>query len=618
MVTHLVDKDISAILLIALAVTFIFAVHSYMNPQTLTMQLRASQPQWKEYWLTLAYRAWNYFKPGVGVDPNTGLHKAGLYWPYFTEWDLGVYISAILDAVELGVLPREGEWGADFRIEKIISFLLNRPLGPNGVPYLWYESSTGRPYGDALTNVYDSGKLLAALYRLKNTRQDLASTIDYIVLNRTNYRHIASSSTYWPYKSNNLYLYYAALGYSSFGFSNELINETLKIPSNILSKPRIETYGVQVPNAPLIAEPLLHIIFEFPPSDEILEIFNIVYRAHEARFNSTGKYTAFSEGNTDLSNPSYVYEYVALDSETWVLMSPRIGRVNITPIVYYKIAVAFKAVYNTSYANSLADYIERFYKDYSFGIMDGVDEEGRVVATIIDKTNGLVLAAARYALKSYTQTHVDLGRYPQQFLHQGTINNTLVVIGESKPRFCLDASHTIDVLGGILIASRISLEASAGNIKVAMDGWLVSVGENGLNLLDTASNMIVVGSPGVNLVAYYYNYTYGSRNLLPVIFVRGAGPLDNYLYILRTGESYKMEFDREQLRADYGIIMILRDEYGRYVLLAYGIGAEATRAASEILRDYDKYPLRGNAIIFKYYDSDGDGKLDSILFVKNL
>jgi len=38
------------------------------------------------YWLRLANNAWNYYQPGVSVDSNTGLHSAGLGWPYFTDW----------------------------------------------------------------------------------------------------------------------------------------------------------------------------------------------------------------------------------------------------------------------------------------------------------------------------------------------------------------------------------------------------------------------------------------------------------------------------------------------------------------------------------------------------
>jgi hypothetical protein len=56
------------------------------------------------YWLHLAKNAWNYFQPGAGVDPTTGLHESGIDYPYFTDWDLGVYIETVIDANKLGIL----------------------------------------------------------------------------------------------------------------------------------------------------------------------------------------------------------------------------------------------------------------------------------------------------------------------------------------------------------------------------------------------------------------------------------------------------------------------------------------------------------------------------------
>ena len=82
----------------------------------------------RSYWLRLANNAWKYFQPGVGVDSTTGLHSAGLGYPYFTDWDLGVYIQAIIDANQLGILSSSGIWGADSRISLIMNFLQTRQL----------------------------------------------------------------------------------------------------------------------------------------------------------------------------------------------------------------------------------------------------------------------------------------------------------------------------------------------------------------------------------------------------------------------------------------------------------------------------------------------------------
>jgi hypothetical protein len=45
--------------------------------------------------------------------------------------------------------------------------------------------------------------------------------------------------------------------------------------------------------------------------------------------------------------------------------------------------------------------------------------------------------------------------------------------------------------------------------------------------------------------------------------------------------------------------MVFKDQFGRYVALVYGLGSEGTSAASEVLRDYDKWRLSGSAVILK-------------------
>src|SRR3990170_4287198 len=112
----------------------------------------------RAYWLELAQDAWEYYQPGKGVNAQTGLHSAGLGWPYFTEWDLGTYVQAIVDARELGMLQQDGQWGFDYRVEKVLSFLKMRKLTSDGVPYLSYDSRTGEPDGVTPSFCIDEGK----------------------------------------------------------------------------------------------------------------------------------------------------------------------------------------------------------------------------------------------------------------------------------------------------------------------------------------------------------------------------------------------------------------------------------------------------------------------------
>ncbi len=68
-----------------------------------------------------------------------------------------------------------------------------------------------------------------------------------------------------------------------------------------------------------------------------------VYLAHEAYFNATGVYRAFSEG-ASLSD-HWTYEWVVLpDNRTWVILDETNQPFDISPIIYTKVAMGFLAI----------------------------------------------------------------------------------------------------------------------------------------------------------------------------------------------------------------------------------------------------------------------------------
>lgn len=207
------------------------------------------------YWNQMAATAWHYFQPGIGVDARTGLHGAGTEWPYFTEWDLGTYIQAMVNARYLGILERDGPWGFDARVGMIITFLETRKLANNGVPYEIYDSRTGEPSNLVPTFSIDEGKLIMALYNLKIIRPDLTQAIDNVVKVRQNTTAIVPDPKSWL-NSTDVYSYYVALAFKAFGFQG-WDNVPSSIINTIASQPRVSTYGVELPKAHVICEPLL-------------------------------------------------------------------------------------------------------------------------------------------------------------------------------------------------------------------------------------------------------------------------------------------------------------------------------------------------------------------------
>ena len=380
---------------IAVVIALLFASQAFVN-----LDMRQAYPDdATAYWLGLAENAWNYFQPGKGVDAATGLHQASLDWPYFTDWDLGLYIQTIIDAENVGILGPEGAWGANARLEKTLAFLETRELTADGMPFWWYESRTGHRSGEGSPDVTDTGKLLVALQNLKLHRSNLEERINHIVYERTNYTSMWNVIINEMPRSASVYAYYITSGFAGF-WPDRFSSVADAILNNMVSVPKVETYGITLPKTDLLCEPLLYSFFELKPDGRLSDLAQQVYLAHEARYNATGKYTAFSEGNTALNESPFAYEWVMLsDGRTWVIKDQKKSDSDMTPIIYYKVAISFLAIHNTKFSRDMVGHLDSNMLQSIIGYAEGVDEDGRLVSAVVDKTNGLIISAARYAIE---------------------------------------------------------------------------------------------------------------------------------------------------------------------------------------------------------------------------
>lgn len=340
-------------------------------------------------WMHMAAKAWSYFAPGVGVDEKTGISRASNNWPRVTDWDVGNYIVALVDARELGLIGDSGPWGFRDRVNRILSFLEERELAQGGVPYSWYESSTGRPWRKYRTNFWDSGMLLAALHYLEGRSPEYAARVHSIV-SRVNYKSLLISHPSGPYG------YLCSWGFRSFGIGKYDPEIMLKDMISCEGCPRI--YGVQVPRV-LIGDPVALSVIVLGPTRNRIELMDIYTRAMEARYNNTGLLSAWSEGNTGLEDPSYIYEYASLNGMSWVITAPGRGMVGSIPVEFVKTAAAMHAITPSWYTRLLLEELTSKTAS-SHGFYEGVADDGRVVDVLIDKTNAMIVASARYALSN--------------------------------------------------------------------------------------------------------------------------------------------------------------------------------------------------------------------------
>ena len=267
--------------------------------------IESGQPVNSAVWLGVAANAWAYFQPGVGVDANTGLpYAGGTYFKALTDWDLGVYIQAVIDAQEIGLISTNGTWGSYARLDKALTYLENRPLNDTThYPFWFYDATTGKDYhslSDTATDtvdVVDTGRLFVALNNLKAYNPNWTQRIDNFVYNiygnRSDYAALVPSLE-GEVGSNSIYGYYFDSGYASF-WPQQLGNVPASIINNISKSPTMTTYGnVSLPKVPLACEPLLCSIFELNNTNsELMTFANQVYLAHEAYYNADWSIRSF-------------------------------------------------------------------------------------------------------------------------------------------------------------------------------------------------------------------------------------------------------------------------------------------------------------------------------------
>jgi hypothetical protein len=388
------------VLIIIAIIIFSFLFLYPISSKIYSRSYLSSEKNLNAKWLELAKIAWNYFQLGVGVDPITGLHYGTTNWHYATDWDVGVYIQALIDAAKLGLLPYDGDQGFDFRVKKVLEWLNTRKLTNESIPFLVYNSENGLPAIEAkekTAHPSDCGKLLLALYNLKNFRPSFELLINRII-DRHNFSKLATSQYF---ASNDIYAWYSAQGYLKWNIKVPFLREI----QNLGNGKYIEIYGESIPQAWITSEPLINAILELELNELsiCLELTRKVYLIQERRYFLTGLLTAFSEASY-IAPYYYVYQWIVTpDGKTWSVYSNG-QQIKEVPLIVTRIAFAFHSIYNTSYTNLLIEYL--LPKTITnFGFYEGVTEDGRIIPILSDKGNGVIIGAARYYLEKIYIMH---------------------------------------------------------------------------------------------------------------------------------------------------------------------------------------------------------------------
>jgi hypothetical protein len=383
-------------------------ISEIINPFSKSVGLIESNPNISaSVWKTVAATAWQYYQPGLGVNSSTGLPAGSYGWNYFTDWDLGVYIQAVIDANKTGLIDNNGDWGSHARLDRVVKFLETRELNSTTkIPY-WFYGSDGKGYSiQSGVDTIDTGTLFVALNNLKNFDDNFTSRINNIVYNglqnnRTDYASLVPSMQGFS-GSDSIYGYYCVSGFACF-WPDQLGTLPDKILSNMYASNVKTPENVTLPKADISCEPLLYSFFNLNTNSKIVQLMNQTYSAHEAKYNVTGQYVAFSEGISPSSN--FIWEWVVMSNgNTWNITNGQ-TYLNITSVIYNKVSMSFLALYNTTFARDMNIYLERILPDPINGYSAGAEynensSNAHLVASVDCNTNGLIISAARYAIQN--------------------------------------------------------------------------------------------------------------------------------------------------------------------------------------------------------------------------
>ena len=377
------------------------------TPDTSWQVVTNANPVNNDTWRAIAKYAWNYFAVDTGVDSTTGLPGSSSYFSAFTDWDLGVYIQAVMDAKTIGIIDAGGDWGSSARLDKIMTFLEKRELNSTtGYPY-WFYTSNGTNYNQNSdkapgVDIVDTGRLFVALNNLKSFNSSLATRIDNLVYNtggnRSNYAALLPSIKADAEGSYSIYAYYFVSGFASF-WPNELATIPPKILNNIFASGTVKYGNVSLPVSNLLCDPLYCAVFEIKNNPvALISLAQTVYAAHETYYNITGgTYRAFGEGPS--FSGDWAYEWVMNDNITWVIKINNQDS-NMSPIIYTKTAFCFLSLYNTTFAKSMVSYLEVKQGEPRNGYYSGTDENGDNLPDTNLHTNAIILEAARYSIQN--------------------------------------------------------------------------------------------------------------------------------------------------------------------------------------------------------------------------
>lgn len=354
----------------------------------------------------LAQRAWQYFENNV--DPDTGFSYDTHDYPYTTMWGLGSYLSALVSAQKLGVIPMAF---FERRLELLLTSLNRMPLYQGEMPNRQYQANT-LELTDIKNEVSETGsgwsaigtaRLLIWLKITANWYPDFATSINNFVA-RLNFDRVLSkqqlNGVFFDGANESVFIegrfgyeQYAAAGYQLWGGKAEQALDYNSLAS-------IALYGFAVPydkrdGAYLVSDPFYLAKMELPViNKKFSEYTDVIFHVQEQHSQTIKRPVAQTELHLP-KTPWFIYYNITSAAKTWQVTSydgneyPDFAGFSTHGVFMTH------ALYPGKYEQDMMKQVEGLASE-GFGYYVGKLYDGNVIRTLSSHSNGVILQSVLY------------------------------------------------------------------------------------------------------------------------------------------------------------------------------------------------------------------------------
>ncbi len=386
-----------------------------------------------------AEAAWQYFQ--ANYQSNTGLVNDRSGMKGATLWGLGDYLAALNAARALDIITAKE---FDQRTRHLLGALKRLSLFGGQLPHRGYDTQTlqpvdygGNPSTQESSNptaegtgwsALDIGRVLAALYTLKNYHPEYTKAVDEIVL-EWSYSQVVRDGLLWSaraMKDENGrlltrvnpetrfgYEEYAARAFQLWGFNVDRSAVTGEYQTTSVEGVEVPTgRGGELPtqnglrpavltklkpqNSYTVSNPFLLYGLEFGFDPQMRQLVQPILQAQESRYRRTGTFTAAS--TTLLDNAPYVvHSTITGRGEAWATLEDNGKSVPDARTVSTAAAFAFHALFPANeYTRQLWEATIDLYNP-QLGYYEGFYEKtGKPATALGGSTNALILQSLLY------------------------------------------------------------------------------------------------------------------------------------------------------------------------------------------------------------------------------